>query len=286
MLGEQMQKFFDRFEAVRDSVKLRLTAKDAKALPLDGTAGPMPFDIESLEKWLYEAYFRQYKDDKTLQAAFWAGVAEAMEASVPPTNELHGICIKRSADLLDQIANNFGAETIGEKAFERANVQIGLQRAAPHDGGVTDVLMLQGALLRFTLLTSPNGAWNSVLQAEDALWTSIHRCLANDPNAINAMLGADTLCTLFRSWALMGRREVALQSIVRGWCQSGIVDKGRLESYMKRTLSLLKLSKAKYDEAIWHTLEICVSGQPSFIARGSSGIPRYRPSAFPAVAVA
>jgi len=281
-----MQQFFDRFEAVRDSVKLRLTAKDAKALPLDGTAGPMPFDIESLEKWLYEAYIRRYKNDEILQSAFWAGVAEAMEASVPPTNESHGICIKRSADLLDQIANNFGAETIGKRAFERVNAQIGKQRAAPHDGGVTDVLMLEGALLRLSLLTSPNGAWTSVLQAEKALWTSIHRCLANDPTAINVMLVADTLCVLFRAWALMGRREVALQSIVRGWCQSGTVDKGRLESYMKRTSSLLKLSKAKYDEAIWHTLESCVSGQPSFIARGSSCIPRYRPSALPAVAVA
>ena len=258
MLGEQMQQFFDRFEAVRESVKLRLTANDAKALPLDGTAGPMPFDIEPLEKWLYEAYFRQYKDDEILQSAFWAGVAEAMEASVPPTNALHSICIKRSADLLDQIANNFGAETIGKRAFERVNAQIGMQRAAPHDGGVTDVLMLQLALLRFSLLTSTNGASTSVLQAEEALWTSIHRCLADDPKALNAILGADTLCTLFRAWAIMGRREVALQSVVRGWCQSGSVDKGRLENYMKRTLSLLKLSKAKYDEAIWHTLESCV----------------------------
>ena len=281
-----MQQFFDRFEAVRDSVKLRLKAKDAKELPLDGTAGPMPFDIEPLEKWLYEAYFRQYKDDETLQSAFWAGVAEAMEASVPPTNELHGICIKRSADLLDQISNNFGAETIGKKAFERVNAQIGIQRNVPLDGSVTDGLMLQGALLRFSLLTSPSGASTSVLQAEEALWTSIHRCLANAPNSINAMLRADTLCTLFRAWALMGRREVALQSIVRGWCQSGTVDKSRLVSYMKRTLSLLKLSKAICDEAIWHTLESCVSGRPSFTARGSSGIPRYRPSASAAVAAA
>lgn len=281
-----MQQYFDRFEAVRDSVKLRLTAKDARALPLDGTAGPMPFDIEPLEKWLYEAYFRQYKDDETLQSAFWAGVADAMELSVPPTNELHGICIKRSADLLDQIANNFGAETIDKKAFERANVQIGMQRAGPLDGGVTDVLMLQGALLRFSLLTSPKGAWISVLQAEGVMWTNIHRCLANDHNAINAILVADTLCTLFRAWAIMGRREVALQSIVRGWCQSGAVDKGRLESYMKRTLSLLKLSKAKYDEAIWDTFDSCVSGQPSLTTRRSSGVPRYRTSAFHAVAVA
>lgn len=281
-----MQSFFDRFEAVRDSVKLRLTAKDANALPLDGTAGPTPFDIEPLEKWLYEAYFRQYKDQETLQSAFWAGVAEAMEASVPPTNELHGICIKRSADLLDQIANNFGAETIGKKAFERVNAQIGMPRARPHAVGVTDVLMLQGALLRFSLLTSPNGESTSVLQTEEALWTSVHRCLAGDSNGINVMLGADTLCMLFRAWAIMGRREVTLQSIVRGWCQSGTVDKGRLESYMKRTLSLLKLSKAKYDEAIWHTLESCVRGQPSWTAGRSSGIPRYRPSAFPPVAMA
>jgi hypothetical protein len=281
-----MQPFFDRYEAVRDSVKLRLTAKDAKALPLDGTAGPRPFDIEPLEKWLYEAYFRQYKDDETLRAAFWAGVAEAMEASVPPTNEVHGVCIKRSADLLDQIANNLGAETIGKKAFEQVNAQIGMQRATPHDGGVTDVLMLQGALLRFSLLTSPYGASTSVLQTEETLWTSIHRCLVNDPNAINVMLSADTLCVLFRAWAIMGRREVALQSIVRGWCQSGTVDKGRLASYMKRTLTLLKLSKAEYDEAIWHTLESCATGQLSLAARYPSGIPRYRPSTFATLAMA
>lgn len=278
-----MQQFFDRFEAVRDSVKLRLTAKDAQALPLDGTAGPMPFDIEPLEKWLYEAYFRQYKDDETLQSAFWAGVAEAMEASVPPTNELHDICIKRSADLIDQIANNFGTETIGKKAFERVNAQICIQRAAPHDGNAKDVLMLQGALLRFSLLTSRNGAWTSVLQTEEALWTSIHRYLANDPNAINAMLGADTLCTVFRAWASMGRREVALQPIVREWCQSGTVDKGRLESYMKRAFTLLKLSKATFDDAIWHTLESCISGQPSLNGRPASSVPRYKPRPFTAL---
>ena len=281
-----MQQFFDRFEAVRDSVKLRLTANDASALSSDGNAGPRPFDIEPLEKWLFEAYARHYKDDETLQSAFWAGVAEAMEASVPPANESHSICIKRSAGLLDQIANCFGAETIGKKAFERVNAQIGVQRAEPHDGSTTDVLMLQGALLSFSLLTSRSGASTSVLQTEESLWTSIHRCLTDHPNTINVMLGADTLCMLFRAWALMGRREVALQSIVRGWCQSGTVDKDRLESYMKRTLALLKRSGAKYDDAIWHTLEACVSGQPSLPARTASGIPRYRPSVFPAVAVA
>jgi hypothetical protein len=281
-----MEQFFNRFEAVRGSVKLRLTAKDAKALPADGTAGPMPFDIEPLEKWLYEAYYRQYKDDETLRSAFWAGVAEAIDASIPLTNESHGICIKRSADLLDQIANNLGADKIVKKVFERANELIVIQRAGPHNGGVTDVLMLQSALLRFTLLTSPNGAVTSVLQTEESLWTSIYRCLADDTNALNAMLGADTLCTLFRAWAIMGRRQVECQSVVRGWCQSGSVDKGRLENYMKRTLTLLRLSKAEYDEAIWRTLESCVSGQPSFTIGGSSGIPRYRPSVFPAVALA
>lgn len=279
-----MLEFFDRFEAVRNSVKLRLTAKDAKALPLDGTAGPTPFDIEPLEKWLYEGYFRRYKDDETLRSAFWAGVAEAMEVSIPPANELHGKCIKRSADLLDQIANNFGVETIGQKAFERVNVQISKPHAVSDDGGVTNVLMLQVALLRLALLTSSNRTSNSVLQAEEVLWTSIHRCLANDPNAINVMLRADALCTLFRAWATMGRREVVLQSIVRSWCQLGAVDKSRLESYMKRALTLLKQSKVKFDESIWHTLESCVSGQPSLRSRASSGIPRYRSSAFAAMA--
>ena len=281
-----MPQFFDRFEAVRDSVRWRLTAKDAKALPLDGTAGPMPFDIEPLEKWLYEAYFRQYRNDETLRSAFWAGVAEAMEASVPPTNELHGICIKRCAELVDQIANNFGIETIGKKAFERVNTQIGKPGALPLGGDVPEDLMLQGALLRFSLLTSISVASVSVLQGEQALWTSINRCLADEPNAINVMLVADTLCGLFRAWATMGRRNVELQSIVRGWCLSGTVDKGRLESYMKRTQTLLERSGAEYDKAIWRTLETCVSGQPGLTARVPSSIPRYRPSATSAVAVA
>ena len=281
-----MQQFFDRFEAVRDSVRWRLTAKDAKALPLDGTAGPMPFDIEPLEKWLYEAYVRQYKNDETLRSAFWAGVAEAMEASVPPTNELHGICIKRSADLLEQITNNFGTETISRKAFERANTQIGRQGATPLGGSAPDDLMLQGALLRFSLLTSFSAASASVLQGELTIWTSIHRCFAQEPNATNGMLVADTLSLLLRAWAIIGRREVALQSIVRGWCQSGTVDKRRLESYMKRTQTLLERSGTEYNKAIWRTLETCVSGQPGLTARVASSVPRYRPSATSAVAVA
>lgn len=272
-----MQRFFDQFSDVRDSVKLRLTAVDANALPSDGVAGPRPFDIEPLEKWLFEAYARHYKDDETLKSAFWAGLAEAMEASVPTTDKTHGNCIKRSADLIDQIANNFGTETISKKAFELVNERIGIQRATLQDVGDIDVLMLQGALLRFSLLTSPNGSSNSVLKTEAILWASIHRGMANDYSAVNVMLVADTLCTLFRAWAIMGRREVALQSIVRGWCQSGAVDKGRLASYMKRNLSLLKLSRARYDEAIWQTLESCVSGHPRSATDLSSGIPRYRP---------
>lgn len=280
-----MKSFHDKYEGVRDSVKLRLTAKDATALPLNGIAGPRPFDIEPLEKWLYEAYARHYKDNETLQSAFWAGVAEAIETSVPQTNESQGICIKRTADLLDQIANNFGVEKINNKAFERANELIKMQSAISLGVGGIEVLMLQGALLRFSLLTSHNGASGSVLQSEYDFWKSIHRCLADSPSAINLMVGADMLCMLFRAWAIMGRREVALQSIVRGWCQSGTIDKGRLESYMKRTLTLLKRSGAKFNEAIWNTLEICVSGQPSPPTHISSGIPRYRPSVFPAVLV-
>lgn len=281
-----MQQFFDKFEAVRDSTKLRLTAKDDRALPLDGAAGPIPFDIEPLDKWLYEAYIRQYKSNQILQSAFWSGIADAIDACIPSTTELHGICIKRSTDLLEQIANNFGVETLGKQAFERINAQIGMQRGTPRGGAATDVFMLQSALLRFALLTSPNGASTSVLRTEDALWTHIHRCLADAPSTINAMLGADTLCLLFRAWAIMGRREVMLQVKVRNWCQTGTVDKVRLEGYMKRTLSLLKLSNAAYDEAIWRTFESCVSDQQCSTSRRSSGIPRYTRSIFPTLAMA
>jgi len=281
-----MQPLLNQFSDVRDTVKLRLTAKDADALPLDGTAGPRPFDIEPLEKWLYEAYARYYKNDETFNSAFWAGLAGAMEASVPIINETHRNCIKRSADLIDQIANNFGVEAILKKAFERVNELIGMQRETLQDVDDINALMLQGAVLRFSLLTSPDGTSNSVLQSEKVLWESIHRCMVNDCNAVSVMLVADTLCTLFRAWAIMGRRELVLQPIVRVWCQTGAVDKGRLESYMKRNLSLLKLSRARYNEAIWQTLESCVSGRPHSANAVPSAIPRYRRQAAPVMVAA
>lgn len=270
-----MSQFFDRFEEIRDAVRQRLTATSAAELPADGTAGPRPFDIEPLEKWLYEAYARSYKDDVDRLSAFWGGVAEALEEVVPPTSEAQGQCVKRCADLMDQIANNFGIQSVKKEPFARANEQLAMRLANPTTLGEIDILTFQSSLLRIALLSSANPTSAAVLQTESNLWTSIHRLLVTHGPSAYQMLVADTLCVLFRAWAVLGRRNPDPQRIVRQSCQTGTVDKIRLEKYMKRTHSLLNLSMAVYEDAIWQSLQACVSGKPVISGVSRSGVPRY-----------
>lgn len=270
-----MNEFFDRFEEIRDAVRTRLTAATTADLPVDGTAGPRPFDIEPVEKWLYEAYTRHYKKDENRSSAFWVGLAGALETALPPTSEMQGRCIQHCADLMDQIANNHGIQSIKKEPFARVNEVLATRRDSPAALGEVDILPVQASMLRIALLSSMNIASGAVLQTEQDLWTTIHRRLALKAGDISVMRAADTLCVLFRAWAVLGRRNVNLQPIVRQWCQSGTVDKDRLASYMKRTRSLLNLSSARYDDAIWHSLEACVTGQPSVPSGSLSGVPRY-----------
>lgn len=269
-----MTRFFDTKEDIRQAVRLRILAATREALPTDGSAGPRPFDIEPLEKWLFEGFARHYVLDETRKAAFWFGVADSLAEVIPPTNAARIESVKLCASLLELIGNNFGSSAIQISAMGEI-----LRRQAvsmpPPDLARAEALQLQVALLRiFVLLFEGLPSWQ-LLQLESDTWTSIHANLASAPIPADAMLNADALCILFRAWALLRRRNPAEQAIVRGWCQSGALDTDRVLARMKRSHILMKSSGAHFDPAIWASLESCVSGERNQFEVKRSGIPRF-----------
>ena len=269
-----MTQFFDDFADIRQAARLRLLAATSASLPTDGTAGPLPFDIEPLEKWLYEGFARHYVQDDNRKTAFWFGVADALKEAIPPTNESKGESVKRCANLMDQIANNFGASAIRIASMGELLKRPVASQAYPLLKR-SDALTLQVALLRIFLLLSGGKAHSHLLQIESDTWANLHVNLAAAPFPFDAMQSADALCVLFRAWALLRRRNPPEQAIVRGWCQSNVLDTNRLLAYMKRTRTLLKTSGAYFDPAIWAALESCVSGIPNPAEVSRSGTPRF-----------
>ena len=269
-----MTQFFDTREDIRQAVRLRLLAAAPEALPTDGSAGPRPFDIEPLEKWLYEGFARHYVQDETRKAAFWFGVADSLSEAIPPTDATRIESVKRCANLLEQIANNFRATAIQVSAMgeilKRQPVSM-----VPHELALAEALKLQVALLRIFMLLSEGLPHPQLLQLESDTWKSIYANLASVPVLADAMLNADALCVLFRAWALLRRRNPDKQAIVRGWCQSSVLDAKRVLAYMTRSLTLLKASGAYFDPAIWAALESCVSGIQPPVGGGRSVVPRY-----------
>lgn len=269
-----MSEYFDSKDEIRQAVHVRLQAEAPEALSTDGTAGPKPFDIEPLEKWLYEAYARHYVHDEARKAAFWSGIADVLEEAIPPTSASRIEVVKRCANLLDQIANNFGVKSIQEAAMAgllKRPVASSLYPAMPRP----DALSLQVALLRIFLLVSGGLAHPHLLQVESDTWTNLHANLEVSPGPFSAMQSADAVCILFRAWALMRRRNPPEQAKVRGWCQSHALDTTRVLAYMKRTHTLLKTSGAYFDPAIWAALESCVSGDRNPVGAKFSGVPRF-----------
>jgi hypothetical protein len=271
-------KYFNNKEDIRQVVKLRLQVDTADALPSDGTAGPQPFDIEPLEKWLYEGYARHYQHDEALKGAFWFGIADVLEDAIPATTAGRIETVKRCANLLDQIANNFGVASIQVAAIARM-----LKRPATSSKqlvlSLADMLSLQVALLRIFLLVSGGRAHPQLLQAEFDTWSTLHANVVAATMPFAATQAADAVCVLFRAWALMCRRNPHEQSIVRGWCQSNALDTLRLLAYMKRTHTLLKASGAYFDPAIWAALESCVTGTRNQVRAKTSSVPRFLPVA-------
>jgi hypothetical protein len=269
-----MSEYFDSKEDIRQAVRLRLQVEAAADLPTDGTAGPQPFDIVPVEKWLYEGYARHYHRDEIGRTAFWSGIADVLEDAIPPTSEARIETVKRCANLLDQLANNFGVTAIQATAMAgllkrpaTSSSHLALSRA--------DALSLEVALLRIFLLVSSGRAHPQLLQAESDTWTTLHANVAAAPSPFAAAQSADAVCVLFRAWALMRRRNPHEQAIVRGWCQSGPLDITRLLAYMKRTHTLLKASGAYFDPAIWAALESCVTGARNLVGAKPSGVPRF-----------
>lgn len=272
--GYSMTQFFDTKDEIRQAVLLRLLAPAPEALPTDGSAGPRPFDIEPLEKWLYEGFARHYVQDEARKAAFWFGVADSLAAVLPPTNTARIESVKRCAILLEQIANNFGATVIQVSAMgdilKRQAVSMAQRELVS-----AEALKLQVALLRIWMLLSGGLPHPQLLQLETDTWRGIYANLASAPVPADAMLTADALCVLFRAWALLRRRNPAEQAIVRGWCQSSVLDANRVLAHMKRSHALMKSSGAYFDPAIWASLESCVSGDRNPVAVKKSGIPRF-----------
>lgn len=269
-----MSEYFDSKDDIRQAVRLRLQVEAPADLPTDGTAGPQPFDIQPLEKWLYEAYARHYQHDEVRKAAFWFGMADALEDAVPPTSASKIETVKRCANLLDQIANNFGVIAIQATAMAGL-----LKRPATSISHLAlsraEVLSLQVAVLRIFLLVSGGWAHPQLLQAESDTWTTLHANVAAAPSPFAATQSADAVCVLFRAWSLIRRRNPPEQAIVRGWCQSGALDTTRVLAYMKRTHTLLKVSGAYFDPAIWAALESCVTGTRNPAGAKPSGVPRF-----------
>ena len=269
-----MTLFFNTKEDIRVAVRLRLLAATPADLPSDGTGGPLPFDIEPLEKWLYEGFARHYAQDDVRKTAFWFGVADALAEAIPPNNESKIESVKRCASLMDQIANNFGASAIQIAAMGEVLKRPVASQAYPALPR-SDALTLQVALLRIFLLLSGGKTHPQLLQIESDTWANLHANLAVAPSPFDAMQSADALCVLFRAWALLRRRNPPEQAMVRGWCQSSVLGANRLIAYMQRTLTLLKSSGAYFDPAIWAALESCVSGIPNPAQVIRSGIPRF-----------
>lgn len=269
-----MTQFFDTKEDIRQAVRLRLLAAAPGALPPDGSAGPRPFDIEPLEKWLYEGFARHYVQDETRKAAFWFGVADSLSEAIPPTDATRIESVKRCANLLEQIANNFGATAIQIAAMGEMLKRPVFSTTQP-ELPPAETLKLQVALLRIFLLLSGGLPHPQLLQLEFDTWKSIDANLASAPVLADAMLTAEALCVLFRAWTLLRRRNPAEQAIVRGWCQSLVLDTSRVLAYMKRSHTLMKSSGAYFDPAIWAALESCVSGVRNSVEVGRSGIPRF-----------
>lgn len=146
---------------------------------------------------------------------------------------------------------------------------------APPELASVEALQLQVALLRIFMLLSEGLPRPQFLQLESATWKSIYANLASAPVLADAMLTADALCVLFRVWALLRRRNPAEQAIVRGWCQSSLLDTSRVLAHMKRSHTLLMASRAYFDPAIWAALESCVSGVQNPVGVSRSVVPRY-----------
>jgi hypothetical protein len=271
-----MNRFFDTKEDIRQAVRLRLLVATAEVLPTDGSAGPRPFDIEPLEKWLYEGFARHYVQDETRKAGFWFGVADSLLEAIPPIDATRVESVKRCASLLEQIANNFGVAAIQVSAMgeilKRHAVSI-----APSDLASPEALKLQVALLRIFILLSEGSPIPQLLQLESDTWRSIYANLVSGQVPVDAMLYADALCVLFRAWATMGRRNPADQAIVSGWCQSQVMDTSRVLAHMKRAHILMKSSGAHFFPAIWAALESCVSGERTRVEVKRLGIPRFIP---------
>lgn len=206
--------YFDDFADIRNAVCQRLLAVTDADLPKDGSAGPPPFDIEPLEKWLFEAYVRHYKDEPNRHGAFWIGFADALEKLL--SGSQHFECVRRCSELLEHISNDPNINKVKKESFVETNRL--LARPTTTDAASeSDAIERQIALLKIALFTSTSGSLSSVLEVEERLRATLSLCLGTGPTP-DAQLVADAICWLLRAWLHTENREVQRHRLLVQWC--------------------------------------------------------------------
>lgn len=252
--------YFDEFTAIKAAVSQRLLAKTEADLPQDGSAGPMPFDIEPLEKWLFEAYVRHYKDDVNRRDAFWVGFADALEKLLT-TGTQNVECISRCAELLEHISNDPKVANVKKESFVDVNRLLARPLGPIRITGESEALQIKTALLKIALFTTQPSYLTSVLQTEVDLRATVSLATSAMPLP-SAQLITDAICWLFRAWSYTGNRDLTRRSVARQWCTATPDHLERLLHCTKAMERVMTRLGAKDELVIWTELVSSASNVP------------------------
>lgn len=252
--------YFDEFTAIKAAVSQRLLAKTAADLAQDGLAGPMPFDIEPLEKWLFEAYVRHYKDDLNRCDAFWVGFADALEKLLT-TGTQNVECISRCAELLEHISNDPKVANVKKESFVEVNRLLALPAGPIKTEDESAALQLKTALLKIALFTTQQSYLTSVLQTDVDLRATVSLATSTVPLP-SAQLISDAICWLFRAWSHTGNRDLSRRSLVRQWCVAAPDHLERLMHCAQAMERVMRRLGAVEELVIWTELVSSASNTP------------------------
>lgn len=272
-----MTRFFDQFDQVRQSTRQRLTSADSNALPADGSAGPRPFDIEPLEKWLYEAYMRHYKNNPELAQAFWLGVAEALTDHVHVTQKQQGMSLLAVVALIESLACTLSISVIPKKTFAQTTELLTKPLGMLFDGGIRP-LRIHSALLELALLT---GSLESQNQMESALWGEVKREIAKHPNELIDPLLAHGVAMCASAWSVMHRSRPADLSFLTTWYHPNEQETIQLQEHLRHAQALLQRMQRSCDERVWASVESGLTGRPSL--QPSTSVPRFHRAVAPTI---
>jgi hypothetical protein len=274
--------YFDDFADIRSAVSQRLLAVTDITLPTDGSAGPPPFDIEPLEKWLFEAYVRHYKDDTTRHGAFWAGFSDALETFLPSGSQ-NLECISRCAELLEHISNDPSIANVKKESFVQVNTLLARSTSMVSNGrndsktdtqSEANVLRLKTALFKIAFFTEQAPSFAAVLQTELDLRQVVLAATGAGPQ-LNTPLIADAICWLLRAWAHLGNRDILRRGLVTQWCMASDDHRERFEHGTRAMERVMQRCGENNDLVIWAELISAACGTPLAAGARRATTPRY-----------